>query len=135
MSIRQNTSTAVERIGAVDAWLGGASRSVYYQCPGAYYGDRATRAFNRCILGAHALRGVSMAWQIHYLDRDDHQRELSVPLVGEAVAVATRLQREGLLVETIQADTGLKLTSRDVRVLCDASEFRFGTERAGVPRA
>jgi len=45
------------------------------------------------------------------------------PSIGEAVAVAIRLQREGQLVETIQADTGLKLTSRDVSWLCETNEF------------
>jgi hypothetical protein len=63
-----------------------------------------------------------MAWQIHYLDRNNQRQQLSVPSVGEVVAVAARLQREGLLVETIQADTGMTLTSRDVRWLRDANE-------------
>jgi hypothetical protein len=57
-----------------------------------------------------------MAWQIHYLDRNNQRQQLSV------VAVAAGLQREGLLVETIQADTGMTLTSRDVRWLRDANE-------------
>jgi hypothetical protein len=63
-----------------------------------------------------------MAWQIYYLDRNDQRQQLSVASVGEAVALASRLQRDGLVVETIQADTGMKLTSRDVRRLRDDSE-------------
>ena len=62
-----------------------------------------------------------MAWQIHYMDRNDQRQQRSVPSVGEAVALANELLRDGLIVETIQADTGMKLTSRDVRWFCDAS--------------
>jgi hypothetical protein len=61
-----------------------------------------------------------MAWQIHYLDGNDQRQQLSVPSVGEAVALATRLLSDGMIIEKIQADTGMKLTSRDVRRLCDA---------------
>jgi hypothetical protein len=61
-----------------------------------------------------------MAWQIYYLDPDDRRQQLSAPTLGEAVALAIRFAREGLIVERIQADTGLKLTSGDVRRLCDA---------------
>jgi hypothetical protein len=61
-----------------------------------------------------------MAWQIHYLDRNDHRQQLSAPTLGEAVALATRFVHDGLIVEKIEADTGLKLSSGEVRRLCDA---------------
>jgi hypothetical protein len=71
-------------------------------------------------LATRALSGVLMAWQIYLLDHDDHRQQLSVPSAGEAIALASKLQGDRLIIETIQADTGMKLTSRDVRRLCDA---------------
>jgi hypothetical protein len=61
-----------------------------------------------------------MAWKIYFLDLDDNRQQLSVPSVGEAIALASKLLSDGLIIETIQADTGMKLTSRDVKRLCDA---------------
>jgi hypothetical protein len=61
-----------------------------------------------------------VAWQIHYLDRDDRRQQLSAPTFGEAVTLATRFVRDGLIVEKIEADTALKLSSGEVRRLCDA---------------
>jgi hypothetical protein len=61
-----------------------------------------------------------MAWQIHYLDWNDRRQQLPAPTVGQAVALANRLVRDGLIVEKIQADTGLTLASGEVRRLCDA---------------
>jgi hypothetical protein len=61
-----------------------------------------------------------MAWQIHYLDRHDQRQQLAAPTLGEAVALATKFVRNGLIVEKIEADTGLKLSSGEVRRLCDA---------------
>ena len=73
------------------------------------------------ILGAFCGSGVAkrriMAWQIYFLDHDDHRQRLSVPSAGEAVALGSKLQSDGLVIETIQADSGTRLTSRDVKRL------------------
>ena len=61
-----------------------------------------------------------MAWKIYCLDQDDNRQQLSVPSVVEAIALAIQLLSDGFIIETIQADTGMKLTSRDVKHLCDA---------------
>jgi hypothetical protein len=61
-----------------------------------------------------------MAWQIYYLDRNDQRQQLSAPTLGEAVTLAVRVACDGLIVEKIQADTGLTLASGEVRRLCDA---------------
>jgi hypothetical protein len=65
-----------------------------------------------------------MAWQVHYLDWNAQRQQLLAPTVGEAVTIASKLLRDGLIVEKIQADMGTKLASRDVVAILERISSR-----------
>ena len=63
-----------------------------------------------------------MAWHVHYR-RDDQSHQATVSVWSDAIVLACELLREGLVVEKIQADTGLTLLSRHLVPLCDSATY------------